>query len=110
MTLDELISRTLLLDLETTKTGRIRHIGAVFNDQVFETNSESSLKQILSHVEALASVADFVLGHNLLGHDFPVLQSTYPQLAILKKPVQEGFRDRVRAEKWEVPVLEVVFV
>ena len=87
MTLDELISRTLLLDIETTKSGKIRHIGAVFNDQVFETSAESSLKQTLSHVEDLASVAEFVLGHNLLGHDFPVLQSTYPQLAILKKPV-----------------------
>ena len=53
----------------------------------FETNAESSLKLTLSHVEDLASVADFILGHNLLGHDFPVLQSTYPQLAILKKPV-----------------------
>jgi len=87
MTLDELISRTLLLDIETTKSGKIRHIGAVFNDQVFETSAESSLKQTLSHVEDLASIAEFVLGHNLLGHDFPVLQSTYPQLAILKKPV-----------------------
>jgi hypothetical protein len=87
MALDELISRTLLLDIETTKSGKIRQIGAVFNDQVFETNAESSLKLTLSHVEDLASVADFVLGHNLLGHDFPVLQSTYPQLAILKKPV-----------------------
>jgi ATP-dependent DNA helicase RecQ len=87
MTLDELISRTLLLDIETTKSGKIRHIGAVFNDQVFETNAESSLKLTLSHVENFASVAEFVLGHNLLGHDFPVLQSNYPQLAILKKPV-----------------------
>ena len=87
MTFDELISRTLLLDIETTKSGNIRQIGAVFNDQVFETNTESSLKQTLSHVEDLASVADFVLGHNLLGHDFPVLQSTYPKLTILKKPV-----------------------
>ena len=87
MTLDELISRTLLLDIETTKSGKIWHIGAVFNDHVFETSAESSLKQTLSHVEDLASIAEFVLGHNLLGHDFPVLQSTYPQLAILKKPV-----------------------
>ena len=31
--------------------------------------------------------AEFVLGHNLLGHDFPVLQSAYPRLEILKKPV-----------------------
>ena len=85
MTLDELISRTLLLDIETTKSGRIRHIGAVFNDHVVETSVEATVKQTLSQVEDLSSIAEFVLGHNLLGHDFPVLQSTYPRLEILKK-------------------------
>lgn len=84
MTLDELLSRTLLVDLETTKSGKIRHIGAVFNNHIVETRVESSLKETLSQLENLASVAEFVLGHNLLGHDFPVLQSTYPQLEILK--------------------------
>ena len=87
MTLDELISRTLLLDIEATKGGRIHKIGAVFNDRVVETGSQSSPKRTLSQVEELAAAADFVLGHNLLGHDFPVLLSAYPGLSILKKPV-----------------------
>jgi ATP-dependent DNA helicase RecQ len=87
MMLDELLSRTLLVDLETTKSGKIRHIGAVFNNHVVETTSEASIKHILSQLEDLASAAEFVLGHNLLGHDFPVLQSTYPKLAVLRKPV-----------------------
>ena len=87
MTLDELISRTLLLDIEATKSGRIHRIGAVFNDRVVEASTESSLKKTLSQIEELASAADFVLGHNLLGHDFPTLQAAYPRLAVLGKPV-----------------------
>jgi ATP-dependent DNA helicase RecQ len=87
MTLDELISRTLLLDIEATKSGRIHRIGGVFDDRVVEASSESFLKKALSEIEELASAADFVLGHNLLGHDFPVLQAAYPKLALLRKPV-----------------------
>lgn len=87
MTLDELLSRTLLLDIEATKSGRIHRIGAVFNDRVVEASSESSLKKTLSQIEDLAFSADFVLGHNLLGHDFPTLQAAYPRLAVLGKPV-----------------------
>lgn len=87
MTLDELISRTLLLDVETTKTGKIREIGAVLDGHVVKTTAESSVNETLSQVDDLASGADFILGHNLLGHDFPVLRTTYPQLAILNKPV-----------------------
>jgi ATP-dependent DNA helicase RecQ len=87
MTLDDLISHTLLLDIETTSGGKIRHIGAILNDQIIQTTAGSSAKKTLSQVDDLASVAEFVLGHNLLGHDFPVLQSNYPQLELLKKPV-----------------------
>ena len=34
MTLDELLSRTLLLDVETTRAGMIRKIGAVLDGRV----------------------------------------------------------------------------
>ena len=34
--LSELLNRALLLDLEITRSGRVRHIGAVRNDNVFE--------------------------------------------------------------------------
>lgn len=36
MALSGLITRTLMLDLETTRSGRIRHIGAILNGHVFE--------------------------------------------------------------------------
>ena len=85
--LSELLNRTLLLDLETTRSGRIRHIGAILNDHVFEKKERAGSADTLKQLDEIAKNADFVLGHNLLGHDFPVLKSSSPWLQILKKPV-----------------------
>jgi len=81
------MTRTLLLDLETTRTGKIRHVGAVLNGQVFERTERAGSKAVLEQLDVLAQNADFILGHNLLGHDFPVLKAVSPWLKILKKPV-----------------------
>ena len=87
MVIKELLRRTLLIDLETTRSGRIRHVGAIINDQIFEKKSYSHTKESLKQLDILSEKADFVLGHNLLGHDFPILQTVAPDLKILQKPV-----------------------
>ncbi len=87
MDISELLNRTLLLDLETARTGRIRHVGAVLNDRIFERTQKAGSKAVLEALDDLVKDADFVLGHNLLGHDFPVLKAVSPELEILKKPV-----------------------
>ena len=85
--LSALLNRALLLDLETTKSGRVRHIGAILNDHVFEKKERAGSADTLKQLDKFAEDAEFVLGHNLLGHDFPVLKSLFPWLQILKKPV-----------------------
>ena len=87
MNLSDLIARTMLLDLETTRSGKIRHFGAVLNGRVFEKTEKAGSKAVLDQLDALAQDADFVLGHNLLGHDFPVLKATSPWMKLLQKPV-----------------------
>ena len=87
MDIFECLNRTLLLDLETTRTGRIRHVGAILNDRILERTRKAGSKAVLEALDNLAKDADFVLGHNLLGHDFPVLEAVSPGLEILKKPV-----------------------
>ncbi len=87
MNLSDLMARTLLLDLETTRTGRIRHVGAVLGDQVFERTKKAGSRAVLQTLDDFAQQADFVLGHNLLGHDFPVLHASSSWLKLLKKPV-----------------------
>ncbi len=85
--LSDLLNRTLLLDLETTRSGRVRHIGAILKDHVFEKKERAGSADALKQLDIFAEDADFVLGHNLLGHDFPVLKSLFPWLQILRKPV-----------------------
>ncbi|MGD8446828.1 MAG: DEAD/DEAH box helicase, partial [Desulfobacterales bacterium] len=81
------MDRTLLLDLETTRSGKIRQVGAVFNGHIFERTEKGGSKAALEQLDKLAQSADFVLGHNLLGHDFPILRAASPWLKVLKKPV-----------------------
>jgi len=97
MNLSDLMTRTLLLDLETTRTGRIRHVGAVLNDHVFERTEKASSRAVLEKLDDFARQADFVLGHNLLGHDFPVLQETSPWLNLFKKPVIDTLYSEFKA-------------
>lgn len=76
-----------MLDLETTRTGKIKHVGAVLDSQVFEKTEQAGSKAALEQIDEFAKSADFILGHNLLGHDFPILRATSPDLNILNKPV-----------------------
>jgi ATP-dependent DNA helicase RecQ len=85
--LSKLLTRTLMLDLETTRSGKIRHMGAIFKGEVFERKEKAGSKATLKQFEAFARDAEFVLGHNLLGHDFPILKAVSPGLEILHKPV-----------------------
>lgn len=85
--LSDLMARTLMLDLETTRSGKIRHIGAIINGRVFEKKERAGSTAILKQLDEIARDAEFVLGHNLLGHDFPVLQAASPWLGFLNKPV-----------------------
>jgi ATP-dependent DNA helicase RecQ len=87
MNISDLLARTLLLDLETTRSGRIRHVGAISEGNVFERTQNAGTRAVLEVLDEFAKNADFILGHNLLGHDFPILKAVSPGLEILKKPV-----------------------
>lgn len=68
MIIEELLSRTLLLDIETTKTEKIRHVGAVFNDQVFEKKGQAHSKATLKYLDDIAENAEFVLCKRMVSH------------------------------------------
>jgi len=83
----DFLERCLLLDLETNESDKIYHIGAVYHDQTFERKGRFDLNAALRELDALADSAHYILGHNLLGHDFPILASHAPNLRLLQKPV-----------------------
>ena len=86
MTEKDFLDKCLLLDLETDGS-KLYHIGAVYSGQTFERKGHFNLRTALKDLDTFASAAKYVLGHNLLGHDFPVLESLAPDLHLLHKPV-----------------------
>ncbi|RJX26038.1 MAG: RecQ family ATP-dependent DNA helicase [Desulfurivibrio sp.] len=83
----DFVANCLLLDLETNERDEIFHIGAVYRDRTLERKSRFSLRAALAELDELADAARYLLGHNLLGHDLPVLASQAPGLRLLQKPV-----------------------
>ena len=81
------LDESLLLDLETTHNGHLRRIGAVLGEQTFERSGRFMLATALDELDAFAAPAARLLGHNLLGHDLPFLDTLAPRLALLRKPV-----------------------
>ncbi|MCP3952392.1 MAG: RecQ family ATP-dependent DNA helicase, partial [Desulfobacterales bacterium] len=77
----------MAIDLEVTKTGIIRHIGAIFRGDAFEWKGKGSPQVALNDLEVFCGPADFVLGHNIFNHDLPLLKSLRPGLSILDLPV-----------------------
>ena len=98
--LHDLLAKTVALDLETTMQGAIRHIGAYHNPFVthpeppdrsrqfeYQGDKTEGVLAALQELDIFCQPFDFVLGHNLIGHDFPVLQSLQAGLELLSKPV-----------------------
>jgi ATP-dependent DNA helicase RecQ len=74
----QFLERCLLLDLETSYGARrleqrILKIGAVRRGRCFEWEGDSPSPAVLAELDRFGAGADFVLGHNLLGHDLPIL-------------------------------------
>ncbi len=93
---EEFLRRSLCLDLETDQNHRILKIGALLPSRgfpgrgkadVFRRQGRFDMSTALDELDELAKEADFVLGHNLLGHDLRVLLALSPRLALLSKPV-----------------------
>ncbi len=85
---ESFLKRCLLLDLETGADRRVLKIGAVRpGRKPFRCQGSFRLGDALSELDREAEAADFVLGHNLLGHDLQILSAVAPGLALLRKPV-----------------------
>ncbi len=84
------LSDIISVDLETTLQGEIRHIGAITTSGSTWQSKQCGkgyLNDTLSKLDQFAENSRFLLGHNLIGHDIPVLKTINSSLNILKKPV-----------------------
>ncbi len=83
------------LDLEVDKQGTVHDIGAVSYTGPSSAGVPRFERRDLARQETEADLTEldnfcqpsrFILGHNLIGHDLPVLRSRYPHLDLLRKP------------------------
>lgn len=78
------------LDLEVQGQGYIGHLGAFQVDgRSFERKNTTHRRTAaaLSALDSFCQDARFILGHNLIHHDLPVMAANNPSLALLRKPV-----------------------
>ncbi|WP_205714128.1 RecQ family ATP-dependent DNA helicase [Escherichia sp. E2748] len=76
----------LSFDLEITRDGKFRHLGAVLADEML--NLKNNQDEAISQLDDLAKRAEVVLGHNILDFDLPWLsaQRIRPEF-LFDKPV-----------------------
>ena len=62
-----MINKILYIDIETTKQGKIKDIGALFNGQELHESQLTKLKNWINK-------AEYICGHNIVAHDMPLLE------------------------------------
>ena len=84
----------LAFDLEVTTDGqRIHRIGAVRADTGERlTLAGRGVRTCLARLDALAEDASFVLCHNIIAFDLPILAAAKPDLGLLRLPVVDTLR------------------
>src|SRR5690606_26409842 len=91
--------KSLIFDLEVApgKAGqpdRIFMVGALRPDtgEELERKVDKGVPSILDALDTLGQGASFVLGHNVIDHDLPILRQQAPQLALHQLPVIDTLR------------------
>ena len=64
---DIMINKILYIDLETTKQGKIKDVGALFNGQELHESKLDKLEEWINQ-------AEYICGHNIVEHDMPLLE------------------------------------
>lgn len=81
------MDRCLCLDLETGPDGTILALGAALGQETVFQKPRAPAGAALDEVHEMAGRARFLLGHNLLGHDLPVIEARFPESPLLRMPV-----------------------
>lgn len=84
---ERVLNRSLLLDLETTPDGKVFKVGAVCGTGEQFLKGRFGKADVVRALDGLAENADYVLGHNILDHDLPVLRKWIPDLRLHRLPV-----------------------
>jgi ATP-dependent DNA helicase RecQ len=83
----KILGRSLLLDLETTPDGKLLKVGAICGAEQRFLKGGFGKSDVVRALDDLACSADYVLGHNILDHDLPLLKKSFPELHLHSLPV-----------------------
>ena len=67
--------------------GRIFQIGAIRGDATFERKGDFAIRAALDGLDRFVVGSRVIVGHNLIGHDWPILHGIAPNLALLGLPL-----------------------
>jgi ATP-dependent DNA helicase RecQ len=81
------MQRALLLDLEVSHQGNILKLGAVCGEASLARSRGANLSSALDELATLGTNAKFVLGHNLVRFDLPILREAAPGHPLLRLPI-----------------------
>lgn len=91
--------KSLIFDLEVApgkadQPDRIFMVGALRPDtgDELERKIDKDLPEILDALDSLGQGASFLLGHNVIDHDLPILKAQAPHLALHQLPVIDTLR------------------
>ncbi|VGO18983.1 RecQ family ATP-dependent DNA helicase [Pontiella sulfatireligans] len=84
---DNILKNSLLLDLETSPDGKVLKVGAVCGGEECFLKGRFSSADVSRALDGLGRDAKYVLGHNILDHDLPILRKQYPDLHLHSLPV-----------------------
>ncbi|TVT56600.1 MAG: RecQ family ATP-dependent DNA helicase [Azoarcus sp. PHD] len=91
--------KCLIFDLETIpaqqgRPARIIKVGALRPDtgDALELSTDKQLDSALRRLDEMATGASFVLGHNVIEHDLPLLRTAASDLSLLKLPEIDTLR------------------
>ncbi len=84
---NQFLTQSLLIDLETDVNKKVYQIGAAFQEREFERKDRALSKADFQELDQFGKEARFILGHNIIEHDLPILRDLCPDLSILSLPV-----------------------
>ncbi len=81
------VDRCLILDLEARANGSIRLLGALHGDRKLKIPDATSSDEAVRELNAFGEGADFVVGHNIVAHDRPLIEARLRGATLLDLPV-----------------------
>ncbi len=89
MELDGFLNSCVFIDLELHADRRLGRLGAFCGQAVFERGGRPAVRAALDELDRFATDAGarWLVGHNVLRHDWPAIRRIAPDLALLRLPV-----------------------